>query len=286
MLYTALTRCKSAEGLFLQGFKPESLKANVDGMNEINRIRQCSLVKKNYKRLNFFLDYPPENWDYVCLQNVRSLGFHKDDILDDPICMSAKIVCMTETAINDPSWSGWNEFSHFNVYHKMRKECIGQIDNEHRKSGGVAVLIRNDMPSGLVENLKQSKLEIVTASAGLSDKESVLVTGIYKDHKMSRPTFLEEMNCIFQTQNNGHSIILGDFNLHDENGSSNLKLNEIAQKHDFSPMVHEGTTINGHILDQIYVTDSLKKEMEIVVLHSYFSDHNLIVLCMKKNQLS
>ena len=282
MLYTALTRCKSAEGLFLQGFKPESIKANVDGMNEISRIRQCSLVKKNYKRLNFFQEYPPEYWDYVCLQNVRSLAFHKDDILDDPICMSAKIICLTETAINDPSWSGWNDFSHFNVHHKMRKECMGQIDNKHRKSGGVAVLIRNDISSDLVENLGHSNLEIVTASAGLSSNESVLVTGIYKDHKMARSTFLEEMNSIFQAQKNAHSLVLGDFNLHDENETSNLKLNEIAQKHNFSPMVHEGTTINGHILDQIYVTDSLEKEMEIVVLHSYFSDHSLIVLCIKK----
>ena len=95
MLYTALTRCRKAEGLFLQDFNPQCLKANFDGMKEIERIRKYSLINDKIARLDFFNDYPPDKWNYLCLQNVRSIALHIEDVLCDPIMKSASILCFT-----------------------------------------------------------------------------------------------------------------------------------------------------------------------------------------------
>ena len=88
------------------------------------------------------------------------------------------------------------------------------------------------------------------------------------------------MEKVFKTQSKTPSIILGDFNLYDEKETDfeNSRINKIAHENGFVPMVNEGTTINGHLLDQIFISKGVN-ELKIEVLPSYYSDHHLIVLC-------
>ena len=76
------------------------------------------------------------------------------------------------------------------------------------------------------------------------------------------------------------SMILGDFNI------DTLKDNylvSLVKKHKFVPLVKNGTTINGNLLDQIYVCNfPILDKCEVVTVPSYFSDHDLVVLCLPK----
>ena len=65
------------------------------------------------------------------------------------------------------------------------------------------------------------------------------------------------------------------------------QLNLLATKNGFIPIIKEGTTVNGHLLDQIFITNTRNTQfIDTVVLPSYFSDHNLVVACLKKQDLS
>ena len=285
MFYTALTRCRTAQGLYLNGFKPDALRSNEDGAREIERLRKNSLIDQRHRRLDFFKNYPPENWNYICLQNVRSLNMHKNDVLEDPIIQAAAMVCLTETSLTDKNWSGWKEFKIFSYYHKRRQDNEFDKENGTRKSGGVAVLVNKKYDSIRDENKEDKTLEMVSAVTKAWNSQ-IVISGIYKDHKMPRKTFLSKMKNVFENHKSFFSIILGDFNLHDENGRDMKHLNSLATDNGFIPMVKEGTTVNGHLLDQAYITDTGNRNyLDTVVLPSYFSDHSLVVVCIKKTNL-
>ena len=91
------------------------------------------------------------------------------------------------------------------------------------------------------------------------------------------------MDNIFATLSAYPTIVAGDFNLYDEEDKYNELLNNCAQNHGFAPTVYQGTTINDHILDQIFINDDTQRSSsKTVILPSYFSDHNLVILCLKK----
>ena len=113
--------------------------------------------------------------------------------------------------------------------------------------------------------------------------EPSFVSCIYKDHEMPKKHFIDDMKKVFEHFSNYPSIITGDFNLYDEHDKDIGLLNSLAKLNGFVPTVHQGTTINDHLLDQIFVNDHLKESFTSVNLPSYFSDHNLVVLCLKKN---
>ena len=286
MLYTALTRCRTAQGLYLDGFKPDAFKSNLDGAMEIERLRKYSLIDQANKRLDFLKNYPPEKWNYICLQNVRSLNMHKNDILEDPIIKAAAMVCLTETSLTDNNWDGWKEFKNFSHYHRSRQETEVNQENETRKSGGVAILISNKYKSNRNEDREEKNLEMVsTVTEAWGDQ--IVASGIYKDHKMPRKTFLSKMKNVFENHKSSLSIILGDFNLHDENGKDMEQLHSIAINCGFNPVIKEGTTINGNLLDQVFINNTIGKQcLETAVIPSYFSDHSPVVVCMEKPDLS
>ena len=280
MLYTALTRCRRAEGLFLLGFKTSALKANIPGKDEIERIRKESLVPTIHPRINFFDIYPESDWEFICLQNVRSVNMHKLDVLNDPIMMASSVICLTETSLSLDDWSGWKDFDLFTVYHKCRKDAHQNTSVNERKSGGVAILTKKTIESKELEcNVRN--LEI-TSSEAVIENESLSISLVYKDHHMPKEEFLTELEEVFKQKMNIPSIILGDFNI---NMLDDESLMLLQVKYKFIPMIDVGTTINGHLLDQIFVSNfPFFSDCDVVTLPTYFSDHDMLVLCIPKKK--
>merc|ERR1711954_3475 len=103
---------------------------------------------------------------------------------------------------------------------------------------------------------------------------------VYRDHLMPKTEFLQKIRNVFQNHSHGSSIIMGDFNIDMKKEES---LRSIANEEGFFPIVECGTTIHDSQLDQIFINFQTPVNWEVVSLQSYFSDHNLIVLCVNKN---
>ena len=282
MLYTALTRCRRADGLFLLGFKPATLFANIDGKKEIERIRNESMITELHPRINFFERYPKADYEFICLQNVRSIAMHKLDVLSDPIMMASSVICLTETALSCDDWNGWKNFESYDIYQTCRKDAHQNPDINQRKSGGVAILVNKEIqsyidPSNKIENLEMTNTDISICGVSLS------INLIYKDHIMPRKEFLKLLKQLFKNKMHLPSIILGDFNI---NTLEDSDLMGLAIEHKFESLVQNSTTINGNILDQIYVCNfPFLVNCEVVTMPSYFSDHDLVVLCVPKGDI-
>ena len=97
---------------------------------------------------------------------------------------------------------------------------------------------------------------------------------------MPKKEFLEIMQQVFHKHQQSNSFIMGDFNI---NMKEDHSLEAIAHAKGFIPLVDCATTIHDTLLDQVFINFPAPKNSHIVVLQSYFSDHDLVVLCMKKD---
>ena len=80
------------------------------------------------------------------------------------------------------------------------------------------------------------------------------------------------------------AIVIGDFNV---NMLKNKDLQEAASVYGFFPAVNLATTINGSLLDQSFINFEIDHDdLNVEILPSYFSDHHLIILCLRKLSIS
>ena len=282
MLYTAATRATTAEGFFVQEeFDPTAFKANAEGQREIERIHRESMVTFQHDRLDFFQQFAPTEWNYVTLQNVRSVPAHKDDIFCDQIMMASSIMCLTETSLDNNEWPNWKEFKSFNIFHKSRQESFDTSAMASRKSGGVAILVKKEYSASRDVSCEIDNLEMLSCNTNFSlgSSRNTSFSLIYKDHKIPKREFHDKIISVFRSSKET-KLVLGDFNY---NMVEDTSIQDIAENEGFQPTVSRGTTIHDHLLDQIFISpDVNNNNLAVCVLPSYFSDHHLVVLCVPR----
>ena len=146
-----------------------------------------------------------------------------------------------------------------------------------------ALLIQNSLSSRANESMSHDSFEMVTAELNTfpENGEKLLVSALYKDHAIKKSDFLNGMKAVFRKRHQVNSLIMGDFNFDMKKDEA---LADIASSEGFYPLVTSGTTIHGSLLDQIFVNDAFFRSglIKIEILQSYFSDHDLVVACLRK----
>ena len=209
------------------------------------------MVDFEHPRLQFFTLFPKEEWVFISMQNVRSLQYHLQDTLKDPIIMSSSIIAFTETCVQSSDWPGWSNFSDYTVYQRCRSDVAKDTNVRKRKSGGVALLVKNNMISEAENSYNDKTLEMATLNTRLlPTNEPMTVSLIYKDHDMNNAVFLSKLTDVLNNHQKSNAIVLGDFNI-DMNKDNSLQ--NCAAKSGFSPLVSCDTTINNSLLDQVFV---------------------------------
>ena len=92
--------------------------------------------------------------------------------------MNSHVLCLTEISNIDPK----HFEKDFNVYYTLRHELAGPQD----KSGGVAILVKKDLPSELLRFQAFNNMEAVSCSLKLKDVD-VSLSVIYKDQSLKIP---------------------------------------------------------------------------------------------------
>jgi hypothetical protein len=240
------------------------------------------MVDFDHPRLHFFHDFPISDWNYVSLQNIRSIHLHKDDVLSDPIIMASSVICLTETSLTTNVWPAADNFEAFDIFQKNRNDAYDRIELQQRLSGGVGLLSLKELSSTQRPTDITTDLEIISCKTNFSilSGKRTYVSLIYKDHKMRKQEFLRKMEQVFKAHRNTVGLVLGDFNI---NMLEDDSLYKVASSEGFKPLVTSGTTIHEHLLDQMFINSDIDEEsIQVQVFPSYFSDHHLVVLCIKK----
>ena len=74
--------------------------------------------------------------------------------------------------------------------------------------------------------------------------------------------------------------MIGDLNF---DSSATNDLTRYLSMLEFTQMVRRATHLDGHILDQVFVSQSAKELFEIAHHFAYYSDHDGIIVNLKNN---
>ena len=77
-----------------------------------------------------------------------------------------------------------------------------------------------------------------------------------------------------------NTFLIGDLNF-DAPGNNNLS--NYLSRLEFKQMVGRATHLDGHILDHVYVPQARSTSVDIKHHHVYYSDHDGILVSMKKD---
>ena len=198
-LYTALSRAKSASGLFVVGnLKLTNKLLEKDPVHlELKRLREhCSIM----------WSIPLTSPD-IYVHNVRSLNKHCGDLTVNPLILQSQVLILQETMTLSTD--------NFNI---PGHSLIGIIDSNARTPGsGTHIYSRNPTMCRLV--FAQSKchngaiMEILVVE--LNDSvDPVILISAYRSPQFPLKQFLHELNQVMCKANTCfHLIIMGDLNV-------------------------------------------------------------------------
>ena len=223
--------------------------------------------------------------------NIQSLKNKDLQIIDLLTDYSLDLLALTETWLNDsPSTERWLHSTPAN-----RDPYKVLIHNrENRRGGGVALIVKSDFATKLVESGDTGSFEYATWEVSIK-RRSLTITVIYHppyslNNKSTNKAFLDDFTdymakLLSERHNN---IVVGDFNLHvsnEENVDSAI-FNDTIEAMGLYQHVSFPTHNAGNTLDLVISEIQGPISIDTTVPGPFISDHRAIIstLSLKKHQ--
>jgi len=165
-----------------------------------------------------------------------------------------------------------NKFENYNIHINTPKE---------KKAGGVAILIKKDIPYNLIHELQtcNNSIETIAIKTNINNKTHVII-GIYKHPNTNSNLINAYINHTMQNiTKNYNTIIMGDININlmdTENKDTILYTNNMNYNKLF-PLIDARTRITNNtatIIDHIYIKEKNKKSQKTAgIITTDISDH-------------
>ena len=266
-LYTALSRAKSASGLFVVG----NLKLT-------NKLSEKDPVYMELKRLKehcaIMWSIPLISPD-IYVHNVRSLNKHWEDLSVDPLIVQSQVLVLQETMTLSTD--------NFNI---PGHTLIGRIDGNARVAGsGTHIYSRNPALCKVLvahsgcHNGARIEILIIQFYDPMIIDEPVVVMSIYRSPQSPMKEFYSELDQVLsKTDISDHLIVTGDFNvdLFARSPESNTLIKYFANKGMIKALSRVSTNY-GSQLDCIF-TKNLTCSCGFY--ESYFSDHKPMLISL------
>ena len=269
-LYTALSRAKTASGLFIvRNLKlTNKISENDPVFRELKRLKEhCSII------WSILLTSPT-----VYVQNIRSLNKHCADVICDPLILHSEILVLQETmtTLNDT----------FSIPGHLP---ISRVDGKARIPGsGTHIYSRNPSKchSALAHtschNNGSTEILVVEISDPSIKHKTVTLISVYKSLRVSLTNLISDLDVIMYKINLSlRSIIVGDFNIHPESHDVRVLFMYFASKNFYSTISGISTDYNTQ-LDHVFYKGFCPT---VNFYESYFSDHKPMLITFSEGIL-
>ena len=271
--YVALSRVTSKNGLFIETSDAVSLQKRIYADPEVQKALQemptLMTLPESLCTLTGIIT--------ISLLNIQSLNKHILDLKSDIRFKHSDVICLTESWLN--SAQGVNDFKldGFQFYHAPREtlydDSVTQVKKlKTSKGGGVAVYINEIGQEKTVISLSEQNVE------GIGVKfvsESMILLTVYRPSSYSVSYFLKYLKEVidsFRTENKS-LLCIGDFN---EDAKTKGPIQNFMNEQGLTQIVEFNTTEGATILDHVYVSSSLKADVE--KLSTYYSYHDALIV--------
>jgi hypothetical protein len=263
--YVALSRAKSAEGLFILDFDPKKIRASKAVADEMTILHTQKRISPYYK---FFNDRFPES-TYFSILNVRSLPLHLPDILQDPTFLKSGIVVLTETWLSNDIAS--------NLLLPSQHYTVQRVDADHsmsqsRRAGGVLISMKKPCTCTVLGRHAGRSFQIIMVNAHGVLSRDIYIASVYNSpHYLNSPHPLIE-NITSMLSNISHTdpcLVVGDFN--EDTLKDTGPISTALQSMGFHSLISTPTHRQGSCLDNIYIR--FMKSTDSYVSPNHYSDH-------------
>ena len=234
---------------------------NVSALQEYERLRQNSIFE-NIEKICVTNDTIT-----ILLLNVKSLSKHSCDIETDDRIMSNDVLCFTKTQLQyQHSLNGIKQdFENFRIF----------FNNNDNKFLSLAYAFQKDLTLITQEDFQGVSICNFRKSSFVNAPLKLMV--LYKLMNQPLLTFYDYLYYFIEAKD--VDIVVGDFNI---DAYSKSRLSQILSE--YVQLVEFPIQIAGSIVDHVYVKKSFWEgyEVEIVVLNTYFSDHDAVRVKISK----
>lgn len=270
-MYTALSRVKTQDGLFILGeFTSSKISCNPKTVTEMTRMK-----KNNTFILNIPLSVtaPPDSFFKLSLLNINSLRPHFQCLSADQSIKTSDVIVLTETWLKQHITSFNLELSQ--EYHLYRQDYC--LPNK-RPQGGVAVYVRKSFRLDKELRLPDVHLQYqcLLLSCRMDPSKRLLIVAIYIPPNTKNESYFKNMENLLCAipSDSVPTILCGDFNANIE--STELKtttLKELTAYYGFLQYIQQPTHRKGATLDHVYVNRNFDNSEITSVTPVHFSDH-------------
>ena len=270
--YVAFSRVKNLNDLYITDFDQEKIKVDIHVQEEMNRLRETSLKLSSPN--SFFPPVPPLIHTLkIGLLNVNGYLQHLDDITSDHNIHMLDIIAFTETHLKDESFStiklpGLN-------YNILRKDRI------KGNGGGLMFLTNKSYQIHKEELFFSENLEYLSIVLNVCIELRIVL--IYREPKMKFNIFRKSMKIMLEEISKTPTLIIGDFN-DDLLKTKEAHIDTLFSTFHFKQLVNSPTTDHGSLLDHVYYNNDKEHNITIEVKDTYYSDHDLIMIYLSKEQ--
>ena len=140
---------------------------------------------------------------------------------------------------------------------------------------GVGVFFKKN---ALIEVCEKEKYQFIKFS-----NEKITIFCLYVSKGCDFNLLVQSLNQYDFDNNTENTFLIGDLNF-DAHGCNDLS--KYLSKLNFIQMVKRATHLGGHILDHVYVKQGRPSRIDIKHHHIYYSDHDGILVDIKKDMAS
>ena len=265
--YVALSRVTCEENLIIQDYAAKAFYSKPD-------------IDISLQKMEPFIATPPAEITStlkICLHNIQGLCQHMEDLKHDQRILSADIICVTETWLEQNTSVDSIEMPGWTFNHKLRSQSYHNMtqfqDLVNKRHGGVGYYHKDHITCNII-HMPCSDLEAIMFNVQPLNYNYIV---LYKPPSYKLALFKQNLALVMQhfNQLSGGKVIMGDFN---DNALVSKSAENFMQQQGYTQIVSSPTTENDTTIDHVYIRDINPTDIKVQILSTYYSDHECLCL--------
>ncbi|CAF2095939.1 unnamed protein product [Rotaria magnacalcarata] len=262
MGYTALSRVRTLEGLFLIDLHFDKFYCNENIDRVLSQMKEMKRKQPIFQQSSNYLN--------ILSHNIEGLKCNFNAFRNHHLTQNADLICLTETWLSYKNLI--NKFD-MNGYHLIHKSRSSSFSNDHllhsQKRGGIAVYYRDSISVQEIDSCEHLNLEHITFELL---KEKIIIVNCYRSPQQNKTEFLTNIDHHLKEIGIERKIILiGNLNensLSEKSKPIETKLNTLGFINIYQNLP---TTNNLTSLDCLYCNFTLKQNHHKGIGVTYYS---------------
>ncbi|CAF3367790.1 unnamed protein product [Rotaria socialis] len=267
MGYTALSRVRTLEGLFLVDLHVNKFYCNENIDRVLSQMKQIKRKQLIFQKSSNYLN--------ILFHNIEGLKCNFNALKNHYLTQHADLICLTETWLNDKIKKTNFEMNGYHLIHKSRSSSFSNNHKLHcQKRGGIALYYRDNISVEEIHSSEDLNLEHITVELL---QQKIMVINCYRSPQQSKTEFLTNLTKhLTEIGIEKHIFLIGDLN---ENSLSDKSkpIETTLKKLGFINIFKDLPTTNSLTsLDCLYCNFTLSQDHHKGIGATYYSFHDTL----------